>query len=265
MEKEKSFEKSLLYKSGTFALVCIGLLALTYIYYAFSSRNDMNKKTLPSQGKGEVTVTANKAKITSFFEFEAKTADESSKLLAAKMNEVKIALNKEGVDDKDRKTVSTSNNPVYENVICNYIAGKPCPVAKVIGYTSGQTLEISFDIKEGDKSKAEKVLGLMPSLGAKSSFGPEFVVDNKEAMNQARELAIKDAKEKAEVVARALGMRLGDVMYYNENNAPAYPVPMYSAKSEMRNMSAMDTSMPVPVEIGSDKVSVTVDITYELE
>jgi uncharacterized protein len=264
MEKEKA----LLYKSGVFALVCIGLAALAAVYMIFTSRNDMNKKTLPSQGKGEVTVVANKAKITSNFEFEGKTADESIKLLAAKMNEVKIALDREGIKDTDRKTQSVSTNPKYEQ--CDYTSSRPNPCfanPKIIGYTSGQTLEVYFDVKDGDKSKVEKVLGLMPSLGAKSSNGPDFVVDNKEATKQARELAVKDAKEKAETVAKALGMRLGDVMYYSENNGGGYPMPMYSSRAEMKAMVAMDAAMPVsvPVEAGSDKVTVTVDITYELE
>jgi uncharacterized protein len=264
MEKEKS----LLYKSGIFALVCVGLVALAGVYMIFTSRDDMNKKTLPAQGKGEVKVVANKAKITSNFEFEGKTAEEASKLLASKMEEVKTVLDKEGVKEADRKTISNSNNPKYEQ--CDYTSSRPNPCftnPKIIGHTAAQTLEISFDIKDGDKSSVEKVLGIMPSLGAKTSNGPDFVVDNKEAIKEARQIAIKDAREKAEAIASALGMRLGDVMYYSENNGSEYPIPMYSARAEMKMMGAMDMAKPVsvPVELGSDKVTVTVDITYELE
>jgi uncharacterized protein YggE len=110
----------------------------------------------------------------------------------------------------------------------------------------------------------EKVSGLLPGLGAKYTNGPNLIVDSKDATNQARAAAIVDARAKAEVTAKALGKTLGDMMYYSESNGDL-PIPyMMSARAEVAG-KAMDAAAPMSVELGTDKVSIVVNITYELK
>ncbi len=80
------------------------------------------------------------------------------------------------------------------------------------------------------------------------------------------EEAVKEAKTKAEGIAKSLGMRLGDVQYYSEDNG-SYPIMYGKGMGGNATMSVAPEAardMAVPVSQGTDKVTVTVNITYEL-
>lgn len=256
-------EQSLLYKAGVFALIAIGILALAYLWVLIDQNSRQNTQQLPVEGKAEVSVVPNKAILSFTFEEEGKTQQEASNTLAQKLANLSATLDKEEIKKEDRKTENLSVSPKYEQ--CVYVPERPCPAEpKIIGYTASQTMTVKLKIENGDKSKLEKLTGLIPALGAKYTNGPNLEVDNKEALNQARQEAIADAKAKAEVTAQALDMRLGKMLYYSESNGGGMPVPMYSARAVTMEMKAQDAA-PVPVELGTDKVSLTVQITYELK
>jgi uncharacterized protein YggE len=258
-------EQSLLYKAGVFALLAIGVLALAAIWIMFSQNNQSNSRQLPVEGKAEVSVVPNKATLSVTFEEEGKTQQEASDKLAQKLTNLSTTLDKEGVKIEDRKTENLSVAPKYEQCIYNPVSPTPCPAEpKIIGYTANQTMTIKMKIENGDKSKLEKLSGLIPAIGAKYTNGPSLEVDNKEAVNQARAEAIADAKAKAEATAKALGLRLGKIMYYSENSGGS-PMPYYSARAEMVTDMKLQAAAPVQVELGTDKVSMTVSVTYEVE
>lgn len=256
-------EQSLLYKSGVFALLAIGVLALAAIWVMVDQNSRQNTQQLPVEGKAEVSVVPNKATISFTFEEEGKTQQEASDKLAQKLANLSTTLDKEEVKKEDRQTENSSISPKYEQ--CVYTPERPCPAdPKIIGYTASQAMTVKLKIENGDKSKLEKLTGLIPSLGAKYTNGPNLEVDNKEALNQARAEAIADAKVKAEVTAKALGMRLGKILYYSESNGGGNPMPYYAARADVA-MEMKTAAAPVPVELGTDKVSLTVQITYELK
>jgi uncharacterized protein YggE len=179
-------------------------------------------------------------------------------------------LTKAGVADKDIKTQNVSSNPKYE--YC-YSYGGSMPAwcknnpsqNRIVGYEATQNFTVTI---KDNKDLVEKLLGLFPTLGARNMNGPMWEVDNKAAIQQAREAAVKEAREKAQGIADSLGMSLGDVQYYSEDQGGGYPTPMLygkggammSARAEMA--PGMDAS--VPVSAGTDKVIVNVNITYEL-
>jgi uncharacterized protein YggE len=271
MNKEIN-ELSLLQKAGVFALVCGGLLALSGVWFMYKSFSEQDTRTFAVAGKGEVEVVATKATINADFVGEGTTAEEASKKLTDASKKAFSELEKIGVKEGDIKTNNVSSNPKYEYCY-SYAAGSYPAWCKnnpnqnrISGYEAMQ----NFEVKVTDnKELVEKLLGLFPELGARNMNGPNWEVDNKVAIQQAREAAVKEAREKAEGIAKSLGMRLGDVQYYSEDQGGgAYPMPvMYgkgaavmSARSEMA--PAMD--MSVPVSQGTDKVIVNVNITYEL-
>ncbi|MDO4506638.1 MAG: SIMPL domain-containing protein [Spirochaetales bacterium] len=81
--------------------------------------------------------------------------------------------------------------------------------------------------------------------------------DTSEAEKQARILAARDADQKANILVSASGLTLGQVMNIQEHQGGYVPVnnaPMY--KTDL---------MRTPISGGSSSVSVTVDVTYELQ
>lgn len=266
-------EVTLLQKAGVFALGAIGILALSAVWFMYKSTTQQYARVLPVQGKGEVEVQATKATISADFVGESKNTKDGGEAVQ-KLSEISTKvfaeLEKAGVKKEDIKTQNVSTNPKYEYCY-NYTQGN-MPVycrtnpnePKIVGFTATQNFTISIN---DNKDLVEKILGLMPSLGARNTNGPNWEVDNKAAVQQAREKAVAEAKEKAEGIAKSLGMSLGDVTSYSENTGGGTPYPvMYmktmSARAEMAPIAA---DVSVPVSQGTDKVTVNVDITYELK
>jgi uncharacterized protein YggE len=261
---------TLLQKAGIFTLITVGILALSAVWFMYKSFAQQETRTFNVQGRGEVEVKATKATISADFVSEAKTAKLAIEDLAKVSKGVFAELETAGVKKEDIKTASVSTNPKYDYCynytktnMPDYCMTNPNE-GKIVGYTATQNFTVSID---DDKDLVEKVIGLMPSLGARNTYGPNWEVDNKAAIQEARELAVIEAREKAEGIAKSLGMDLGDVQYYSENQGGGVPYPMMygsvgSARAEMAP-KAMDVS--VPVSEGTDKVIVNVDITYRLE
>jgi uncharacterized protein YggE len=263
---------TLLQKAGVFALVCAGVLALSGVWYILKSGADQDKKTFAVQGKGEVDVIANKATINTSFVGEGKTPEEASQKLTDQANKAFAELEKVGAKKETIKTKDFSSNPKYE--YCYSFAAGQYPdwcknnpnQNRIVGYEATENLEVKIS---DDKALVEKVLGMFATLGARNVNGPNWEVDNDAAIAAARELAVKEARTKAESIAKSLGMRLGKVQYYSEDQVGA-PMPVYfgkggaimSARAEMAP-AAMD--MAIPVSQGTDKAVVNVNITYELQ
>jgi hypothetical protein len=101
------------------------------------------------------------------------------------------------------------------------------------------------------------------AVGVSDLSGPNFAIDKEDSLNmQARKLAIDDAKQKAEILAKDLGVSLSKITSFNESGN-YYPT-MYSAKGVM---AADSVSAPAPAEIpkGENTISSDVTITYEIK
>ncbi len=266
---------TILQKAGVFALATLGILALAATWFMYKTFSHQDTRTFTVQGKGEVEVKATKATVSAEIFAESKdTKDGGDAALKLTETSTKIfaELEKAGVKKEDIKTQNVSTNPKYDycyNYVNNrYALPEYCKKdpndQKVIGYTSTQSITVKIT---DNKSLVEKVLGLLPQLGARNTNGPAWEVDNKKAVQEAREKAVAEAKEKATSIAKSLGMSLGEVQYYAENQGGGGgPMPfmmkgLTSARAEMAP-ALMDIS--VPVSEGTDKVTVNVDITYEL-
>ena len=77
---------------------------------------------------------------------------------------------------------------------------------------------------------------------------------------KARKLAIDDAKEKARVLAKDLGVRLGKITSFSESGL-RYPV-MY--ESAMIKDSVGTAPAPAELPKGENTISSDVTITYEI-
>lgn len=262
-------EITLLQKAGVFALVCVGALCLSGVYYMFQDSAHQNSKTFSVAGKGEVDVHATKATVNADFVGEGKTSQEATTKLTEMSTKVFKALADAGVKKDDIKTATVNTNPKYEYCYNYSVAPEWCKnnpnQNRIVGYEATQNFSVSI---KDNKDMVEKVLGLFPTLGARNVDGPNWEVDNKAAINEARKKAVDEARAKAQSIADSLGMRLGDVTYYSEDQGGGnYPVPMMYAKgavmsSRIEMAPAMDAS--VPVSEGTDKVTVNVNVTYEL-
>ena len=100
-------------------------------------------------------------------------------------------------------------------------------------------------------------------LGANQIGNIQFVIDDPKVLeSQAREKAISDAKSKADVLAKQLGLNIAHVVGFTEDNTNAIqPYPIY-AKAMMDSAGAV--AAPPTIEAGSQDVVSNVSVTFEV-
>lgn len=181
-----------------------------------------------------------------------------------KINNILSYLEEAGIQENDIKTTSYNVYPKYEWIQPQCFSEINCPRGenKLVGYEVNQTIRI----KVRDTQTAGELLSRIGSFEVSNVSGLNFEVDDEDALKaEARSMAIEDAKEKAEKLAKDLGVDLGDVLNFNEDVGYQEPIYRSYAESSMYGMGgdAMSASPKIPT--GENTVSKTVYITYEIE
>jgi uncharacterized protein len=169
--------------------------------------------------------------------------------LNSKINAVSDAVKKVGVDPKDIKTTNYSIHPRYD-----YHNN----AQRIIGYDANT----NFSIKIRNLDSTNAVIDAATAAGANQVGGITFDVDDKtKAQDEARQLAVKEAKDKAIRAASIAGFSLGKIINYDESFGSA-PRPIMFAKADALAVSEAGTG--TNVEPGSNEISVSVTLTYQL-
>jgi len=178
--------------------------------------------------------------------------NDSKEKAVAEVNEKVTALVQSikqfGIADKD---IKTQNLNIYQNQETYYEDG-------VQKQRLGQwNVNNSIEITLREIGKAQELTDLLSKSGANNVYGPNFSLDESNSKDTGlTELAIKDAREKADVIAKASGAKLGEVVEVVEGGISTN-YPMYAAKADGMGGGA-------PVEVGSTTVSKSVTVTFEL-
>ncbi len=132
------------------------------------------------------------------------------------------------------------------------------------GATTGRTYQVanSVTVTIHDTSKLEAVITAAVNAGANTVSGLSFGIADQTALeDQAREAAVKDARARADKLAKALGVTVGDpVVVVELSNNGGQPVPMFRAAAN--TASAQASSMPISQ--GQLDVTVNVQISYAI-
>lgn len=225
---------------------------------SYQKYGDKSENTITFSGHGEVFAVPDIASIYFTISKESKTVKEAQTLVAEIEKKSLDFLKENNILEKDIKTSNASFNPKYDYGQI-YCITYPCPQRnpKIIGYEASE----SITIKIRNTDDVGKIMQGLGTLGVSNLNGPNFSIDNKEGLKaEARKKAIDDAREKAKVLARDLGVRLGKITSFSESGD--YPVPMY-AKTMMAG-EASDSSAPAQIPKGENTISSDVSITYEI-
>jgi uncharacterized protein YggE len=180
----------------------------------------------------------------------AATATAAIQQNATRMERVRAALRRAEIEDKDIQTSSINLNPEYTSV-----QNKP-PVLN--GYTASNQVSVRFR----DIRKTGEILDALVAEGANQINGPSLTIDKPEAaLDEARLKAVANGRARADLYARALGMRVVRLLSVSESGGYAVPppMPMY-ARVEMAAQDAKTSIDP-----GEQKVSVSVAMVFELQ
>lgn len=197
----------------------------------------------------------------------AKTVAEAQTKATTKINNALKTLRDQGIADKDISTQSYNINPHYEyqRSVCPASSTGAviyCPEGKSVltGYDVSQTVEV----KVRDLTKAGTILTSIGSLGVQNVNSLQFSVDEPNKVKaEARSKAIAAAKEKADVLAKQLGVRLVRVISFSESDGYYPPRPVYNAYGKGGADMAVQSAPEIPA--GEQKVTSQVSITYEIQ
>jgi uncharacterized protein YggE len=180
----------------------------------------------------------------------------------AKINAVTAYLKASGIADKDIRTSDYSINPQYDYTATVCPAGSYCPGGRQV--LRGYEVRQSTTVKVRDTSKAGDLLAGVGSKGATEVSGLSFTFDDPNKLqNDARQVAIADAKQKADLLAKQLGVSLVRVVSYSDSGA--YPQPYYAKDMAYGAGVATNQAVSAPeISIGENKVTSNVNITYEI-
>jgi uncharacterized protein YggE len=240
--------------------VCLSIFFLANAYG--SLRGDAKDKpvaTISVSGDGEYFAVPDTAMFTFTVQKDGATQKIAKDTGSEIMNKILDVLKKDyKMTDKELKNIDLSINPKYEYGPVCY--GGYCPQTnpKITGYTFTNTVTV----KISDLDKAGEISSKLAELGATNVSGPNFSLKNEDdAKNQARTDAINKAKEKAKVLADQLGVKLGKIQSFSENNGGGV-YPMYDSAM----VSSFATKSVVPqLPAGENKYSSNVTITYEIK
>ncbi len=249
--------------SGTAALVILA------IFLAAATKQIKNTaittNTISFSGEGKVLAKPDIAIVSFSILTEAKTSKAAQDDNSIKSKEVVDFLKSQSIDEKDIKTTGYNISPKYNyprplslgvesQIYPDYYDNNP----KITGYQVNQ----SFQVKIRDLEKVSAVLDGLVTAGANQVNQLGFKIDDEEKLkDEARELAIKDAKEITSNLKKQLGIRLGKIVNYQEGG---YYPPLYSLAEAKLGDRGGDISGP-SVPTGENEIVVNVTITYQIK
>ena len=183
---------------------------------------------------------------------EAKTVDKALEENTEQMNLIIGAMKEQEIKDKDLKTTSFNIYPRYEYYKKTQIY--PQGERVLVGYEVIQSLQV----KIRDMEKIGKIIEEATAAGANQVGNLQLTIDKQdEFKKQAREQAIKKAKVKAEELALQLGVSLVRITNFSESSV----YPRFYGLADAPGLGGGEAPQ---IEIGENKIEVTVLITYEI-
>jgi hypothetical protein len=198
---------------------------------------------------GEVTRVPDVAIISAGVVTRSPTATAAIQQNATRMERVRTALQRAGIAERDIQTSSISLNPEYR-----YGENQP---PQLTGYTASNQLSIRFR----DIRNTGRILDALVSEGANQINGPTLTIDKPEAaLDEARTRAVAAGRIRADLYARALGMRVVRLLSVSE---PAgYRGGPEIVVTAARMGAAADAS--TKIDPGEQQLQVTLQMSFEL-
>lgn len=199
-------------------------------------------------GEGIVTITPDTARVTLGVEIRQPSLQGAQSEAAQVMDRVIQALRAAGIPDADIRTVSYSVNPLYEH---------RNDQTALRGYQVQNLVEVRTTNVGGLGALIDQVV----ASGATRVHGVRFEAsDMGRLKEQARELAMQNARAKAEQLARSAGVAAGRPIYIEEaDTGGVTPV-----RAELAAPAAADRAQ-TPVQPGETQVRTTVRVLWAIQ
>ncbi|MEX0650160.1 MAG: SIMPL domain-containing protein [Candidatus Andersenbacteria bacterium] len=207
---------------------------------------DANRQ-IDVQGTGKITAAPTIAKVTLGVNIEPQTtAEAATQQLADQLEAVMAALAQLGIAQEDIQTTGISTQPAYD-----FTDGSQ----RLRGYTASEQIEVT--VRNTDRAGA--IVSRATEAGANQVGNIQFTFeDDADLIAQAEAEAIKDAKQRAERLAKELGVQIGAVKTFSSSTQGKVP-PYLPFAADARGGAES-----LPISPGTEDTVVIVNITYQL-
>ncbi|RYJ38154.1 Outer membrane protein [Flavobacterium anhuiense] len=200
-------------------------------------------------GEGKVKVAPDQVCISASVETKGNNAKDVKKQNDEKMDAVLKFIKKMNIPTADFKTKQVALNPQYDYE------------KKKTSYNATQTVEIVVK----DLSKYDELMEGLVQQGINRIDRVSFESSKlAQYESEARKLAMKDAKVKAEEYVSVLGQKVGKAFTISDNSQVYRPQPMYAAM-RMKEADAMGGASNETLAIGEIEITANVSVSFVLD
>lgn len=248
-------------------LMVVAFLLVVFAGVVFAIKtytNSTNPRSIVVTGTGEVSAVPDVSTINFTLRSSNVTGDTKSLQdeVAKSADSVIAKLKSLGIDSKDIKTNNYSVNPRYGYQDCSKISSiKPCDSNVIVGYEASENISV----KVRDIQNVSKVLDVLATDKITEVSGPSFEVDDMDKLkNEARDIAIQNAKEKAGSLGKSLGVKIKTIISFSDDTGSYTPMPMmYKTMSADSMMGGV--AREANIQAGEQKITSNVSITFQIE
>ena len=262
MDKDTIIDMKKFFKWGTLTVIVLGVFLIGESLSVFKSLDTVSPvyNSIQVAGKGEVVSIPDLATFSFTVSADSKSVSDAQATVTKKIDAILADLKAMGIEDKDIKTTDYSVWPKYSynQIVCT---NNFCPPSRQVA--DGYTINHSILIKVRKTDDAGKALASVGGKGATNISGLTFTTDNPDTIKaEARAEAIKDARAKAEVLAKNLGVKLVRVVSFFDNSQGGYPIAEGVSSGITMMKASTDVAPTLPA--GENKVTANVTVTYEI-
>lgn len=212
-------------------------------------------RTMRVKGKGNLSIKPDMTRVSISLSNTCKKYEESLSISAENSNLLRKIVSDLGFNESDLKTVNFDvdvQNESYRDRNDNW-------KQRFIGYKVSHSLKIDF---ESDNDLLGRLMGRLAACPAKPEFNISFFVkDTETAKNRLLGYAIRDAKAKANVLAEASGVKLGEI----KNIDYSWGEIRFESDRMPVACGPADASLNIDIEPDDIDVSDTVTVEWEIE
>lgn len=265
MEEENNNCECSKWKEPKTILVFLSIILLAGIIIVSILRDrivNLNQNQVMVTGRGEVEYKPDMALINLGVQIDrAETSENALSQLNEKMNKIVESVKALGIPEEDIQTKAYNLYPQYD-----YTNG----VSRVSGYSANQQLSVKIKNINDNIDLPNKVVSEASRAGVNQILGISFEVSSlNDLKQQARLLAIKDARDKSAGMAKAAGIRkLKKVVGWFETDIESPDMPNGSQLSDAMGAGGMGAAKVAPspnVPSGNQKIVIEIGLNYEVD
>ena len=209
----------------------------------------VSTRTVSVTGESKLQAKPDEYVFTPTYDFTNADKQAALDALTKQSDTVVAKLKSLGVSDSQIKTNSTSGQSYY-----TYVANSD----------SSTTYTLQLTVTVDSSSMAQKIQDYLATTSPSGAVSPQATFSDakqKSLNNQARDVATKDARAKAEQSAQNLGFKVGEVKSVTDGNGFGGPIPMGVSSSIAPDSAAV--KMPtLAVQPGQNEINYSVEVVY---